>query len=269
MEPAGVQSTTAAESCDRLFTMLTTVRVLAEQGPIKVELARWDDRLVVVKRLLGTHPVLGQRLKREAEVVGKLRHDNIVPLLGAEDGALVYAYCPGVSLAEALERGALPFGRSLKIARDVLEALEYAHGRGVIHLDVKPGNILIKGERALLTDFGFAKDLALTAITAQEMALGTPNYMAPEQFQGVRTDPRSDLYAAAAVIYHMLTGAPPYGRQVLRFLAGDDRVPLDPLPERARELEPIVLRGLRREPEERFESARAMLEALEALPARA
>ena len=262
MMRAGVQFRTAADTCDRLFTMLTTVRVLAEQGPIKVELARWDDRLVVVKRLQGSHPVLGERLRREAEVVAKLQHANIVPLLGAEDGALVYAYCPGVSLAEALARGPLPLQRSLKIARDVLEALAYAHGEGIIHLDVKPGNILIKGERALLTDFGFAKDLALTAITGPQMALGTPNYMAPEQFQGVRTDVRSDLYATAAVLYHMLTGAPPYGRQVLRFLAGDDRVPLEPLPDRARELEDLVRRGLRREPEGRFPDARSMLEAL-------
>jgi len=269
MTPVEAQTGTVAESCDRLFTMLTTVRVLAEQGPIKVELARWRDRLVVVKRLQGHYPFLSQRLDREAAVVSKLEHDNIVPLLGIEEGALVYAYCPGVSLAEALERGPLPLPRSLKIARDVLEALDYAHRQGVIHLDVKPGNILIKGERALLTDFGFAKDLALTAITGQEMALGTPNYMAPEQFRGVRTDPRSDVYAAAAVMYHMLSGAPPYGRQVLRFLAGDDRVPLDPLPEGSRSLEEIVLRGLRRDPEARFETARAMLEALALAPTRA
>ncbi len=269
MTSVEAQPGTVAGSCDRLFTMLTTVRVLAEQGPIKVELARLDDRLVVVKRLQGNFPVLSQRLKREADVVGKLEHDNIVPLIGMEDGALVYAYCPGVSLAEALERGPLPLQRSLKIVRDVLRALDYAHGESVIHLDVKPANILIKGERALLTDFGFAKDLALTAITGQEMALGTPNYMAPEQFHGVRTDPRSDVYAVAAVMYHMLTGAPPYGRQVLRFLAGDDRVPLEPLPERSQALEGVVLRGLRRHPDERFESARAMLDALEFAPTQA
>jgi len=101
------------------------------------------------------------------------------------------------------------------------------------------------------------------------MALGTPNYMAPEQFRGVRTDPRSDVYAAAAVMYHMLSGAPPYGRQVLRFLAGDDRVPLDPLPEGSRSFEEIVLRGLRRDPGGRFETARAMLEALALAPTRA
>ena len=142
-----------------------TVRVLSEQGPIKVELARWHDRLVVVKRLKGAHPVFRQRLEREAAVVSKLEHENIVPLLGSVDGCLIYAYSPGVNLAEALELGALPVRRSLKIAHDVLSALAYAHSRGVIHLDVKPANILIKGERALLTDFGFAKDLGLTAIT--------------------------------------------------------------------------------------------------------
>ncbi len=269
MRRAEAQSRTRVGACDRLFTMLTTVRVLAEQGPIKVELARWRDRLVVVKRLQGSHPVLGERLRREAEVIAKLQHDNIVPLLGAEDGALVYAYCPGVSLAEALERGPLPLRRSLKIARDVLDALSYAHGEGIIHLDVKPGNILIKGERAMLTDFGFAKDLALTAITGQHMALGTPNYMAPEQFKGVRTDPRSDLYATAAVLYHMLSGAPPYGRQVLRFLAGDDRVPLDALPGSAGGLRDIVMQGLSRDPGDRFESASAMRDALSLVPSRA
>ncbi len=254
--------------CDRLFTMLTTVRVLSEQGPVRVELARWHDRLVVVKRLRGTHPVFGQRLEREAAVVGKLEHDNIVPLLTAEDGALVYAYCPGVSLAEALAHGALPVGRSLKIARDVLYALSYAHGEGVIHLDVKPGNILIKGERALLTDFGFAKDLALTAITGQDMMLGTPSYMAPEQFQGVRTDPRSDLYGVGAVLFHMLTGEPPFGRQVLRFLAGDDRVPLGGLPPSAAAFDGPIRTALRRDPEERFASAQAMLAALDRAPMR-
>lgn len=242
--------------------MLMTVRVLSEQGPIKVELARWHDRLVVVKRLKGAHPVFRQRLEREAAVVSKLEHANIVPLLGSVDGSLIYAYSPGVNLAEALEQGALPVRRSLKIAQDVLSALDYAHSRGVIHLDVKPANILIKGERALLTDFGFAKDLGLTAITAPDMMLGTPNYMAPEQFVGVRTDPRSDLYSTGAVLYHMLTGEPPYGRQVLRFLAGDDRVPLAPLPPQAGAYQDMMTCALQRDPDKRFGSAAAMLAAL-------
>jgi serine/threonine protein kinase len=243
--------------------MLMTVRVLSDHGPVRVELARWQDRLVVVKRLRGFNPTFSQRLEREAAVVGKLRHDNIVPLLDVQDGgSLVYAYCAGVSLEEALERGPLRPRRSVRIIVDVLAALAYAHAQGVIHLDVKPGNVLVKGESALLTDFGFAKDLGLTAITAQDMLLGTPSYMAPEQFQGVRTDHRSDLYAAGAVLYHMFTGDPPYGNQVVRFLAGDDRVPLEPLRGAAEPYQPVVLRALARDPDERYADAAEMRTAI-------
>lgn len=243
--------------------MLMTVRVLSDNGPVRVELARWEDKLVVVKRVRGSSPMFSQRLEREAAVVGRLRHDNIVPLLDVQEGgALVYAYCPGVSLHDALTRGPIRPRRAVRIVADVLTALSYAHGQGVIHLDVKPGNVLINGEKALLTDFGFAKDLGRTAITGQDMLLGTPNYMAPEQFQGVRTDNRSDLYATGAVLYHMLTGNPPYGNQVVRYLAGDDRVPLEPLPAKAEPCAPVVKRALSRHPEDRYASAGEMLDAV-------
>jgi serine/threonine protein kinase len=233
---------------------------------MRVELARWRGQLVVVKRLQGVSPVLAARLEREAEVVHKLDHPNIVPLLGSHEGALIYSYCPGVSVAEALEEGPLSLGRSLRVAHDVLAALDYAHSRGVIHLDVKPANILVKGERCLLTDFGFAKDLALTNITGEQTMLGTPSYMAPEQFQGTRTERRSDIYAVGAVLYHMLSGAPPFGGQVLRFLVGDPSIELTPLPSLPGGLHEVVHRALRRDPEERFPSAKAMLSALEPVP---
>ena len=111
----------------------------------------------------------------------------------------------------------------------ILSALIDAHQQGVIHCDLKPDNVLINGEETLITDFGFAKELRMAAITADETMLGTPSYMSPEQFRGVRTDPRSDLYAAGAVLYHMATGSPPYGTpsQAIRFLAGDERVPIE------------------------------------------
>lgn len=240
--------------------------MLSQHGLVRVELAKWDDRLVVVKRLAGFSPEATRRLEREADVVRKLDHENIVALLATLEGSLVYAYAPGMNLAQALERGPLPVTRALKVLRDVLRALEHAHALGVIHCDVKPSNVLIRGERALLTDFGFAKDLALTAITGDQQLLGTPNYMAPEQFQGVRTDCRSDLYAAGAVLYHMLTGAPPYGSQVLRFLTGDDRVQLEPLPAEAAWLTPVVTRALARDPTRRYQHASAMLDALLAVP---
>ncbi|CAN5733977.1 hypothetical protein BH23DEI1_BH23DEI1_06940 [soil metagenome] len=243
--------------------------MLSQRGFVRVELARWDDRLVVVKRLSGFSPEATRRLEREADVARKLDHENIVALLATMDGNLVYAYAPGMNLAQALERGPLPVTRSLKILRDILRALDHAHALGVIHCDVKPSNVLIRGERALLNDFGFAKDLALASITGDQQLLGTPNYMAPEQFLGVRTDYRSDLYAAGAVLHHMLTGAPPYGNQVLRYLTGDDSLVLEPLPREAAWLTPVIGRALMRDPEGRFSSAREMLDAVLAVPAAA
>ncbi len=225
---------------------------------MRVELARWQGKLVVVKQLQAASPVLANRLGREAAVVTHLEHENIVPLLAVQDTSLIYAYCPGVSLSEALQAGPLGTANSLRFIRDVLAALTYAHAQNVIHLDVKPSNILINGEKALLTDFGFAKDLALASITQQGMSLGTPNYMAPEQFTGERSDPRSDLYAVGAVLYHMLTGAPPFERDIFRFLTGDRTVKLEPLPEAAAPLGEFLGRALAYNPAERFESAAEM-----------
>jgi serine/threonine protein kinase len=244
--------------------MFTPVRVLSSGGPVRVELARWRGKLVVVKQLQGASPVLANRLGREAAVVTHLEHDHIVPLLAVQDTSLIYAYCPGITLSEALQEGPLSVTLSVRVTTDVLLALEYAHAKNVIHLDVKPSNILINGDKAMLTDFGFAKDLALAAITQQGMSLGTPNYMAPEQFVGERSDPRSDLYAVGAVLYHLLTGAPPYERDLFRFLTGDRSVALEPLPEGAAALQGVVTRALEYNPDRRFASASDMLRALRA-----
>ena len=242
--------------------MISTVRVLSSGGPMRVELARWRGKLVVVKHLQASSAVLANRLGREAAVVTHLEHENIVPLLAVQDTSLIYAYCPGVSLSEALANGPLGLAYSLRFVRDVLAALIYAHEQNVIHLDVKPSNIMINGEKALLTDFGFAKDLALSAITQQGTSLGTPNYMAPEQFTGQRSDPRSDLYAVGAVLYHMLTGAPPYERDIFRFLLGDKTVRLAPLPTAAAPLGAFVARALEYNPADRFQNAAEMRAAL-------
>jgi serine/threonine-protein kinase len=244
--------------------MLTSVRVLSENGPFRVEIARWHDQLVIVKRLRGDSEVLEDRLEREAQVIRKLRHKNIIPLLATEGSSLIYPYNEGVSLAEVLQRGrgVLPPRKAIRIISDILNALTYIHPHGVIHCDVKPANIILQGNRALLTDFGFAKDLALKVITLPGMFLGTPNYMPPEQFRGKRDDPRNDIYAAGAVLYHMLVGEPPYGNQVIRFLLGDDTLALTPLPESCRPLWEIVARALQFDPDARFQRAEVMLNAV-------
>ncbi len=244
------------------MAMFTPIRVLSDNGPMRVELARWQDKLVVVKELKGGSPSLANRLGREAAVVTFLEHDNIVPLLAVQDMSLIFSYCPGITLEGALDKGTLSLERSIKIATDVLHALAYAHKNDVIHCDVKPSNILINGEKALLTDFGFAKDLALAAITQQGVSLGTPNYMPPEQFAGERHDPRSDLYAVGAVLYHMVTGGPPYGKNVFRFLMNDPSVELEPLPSEAAPLEPLIKKALSHGPCERYSCAEEMLDAL-------
>lgn len=245
-------------------TVLSTIRVLSHNGPVRIELARWDGRLVVTKRVVGASAQLSSRLVREAEVAGRLKHDNIVPLLGVIDDALVYAYCPGINLAELIDESRLELGRILEIMDGVLAALSFAHAQGVIHLDVKPSNILIRGREALLTDFGFAKDLALANITSEHAMMGTPGYMAPEQFRGLRNDPRSDIYGAAAVLHHMLTGQPPYGADALRFLLGDESVRLAEPTGMAAPFAALLQRALKRDPEERFGSVDEFRESLQA-----
>jgi len=244
--------------------MLTSVRVLSENGPFRVEIARWRDRLVIVKRLRGGSEVLEVRLEREAQVIRKLRHRNIIPLLATEGTSLIYPYDEGISLAEVLQRGVLTPQQALLIISDILSALTYIHAHGVIHCDVKPANIILQDNRALLTDFGFAKDLALKVITQPGTFFGTPNYMPPEQFQGKRDDPRNDIYAAGAVLYHMLVGEPPYGNQVIRFLLGDDTLALEPLPESCRPLWEVVAKALQPDPDARFQRADTMLKAVKA-----
>lgn len=242
--------------------VLNTIRVLTHNGPVRIDLARWDGRLVVTKKVVGLSDETASRLAREAHVAGRLRHPNIVRLLAVHGDTLVYDYCPGVNLAELIDQVRLSLDRVQEIMTGILAALEFAHAQGVIHLDVKPSNILIRGNRAMLTDFGFAKDLALANITAEHSLLGTPGYMAPEQFRGVRHDPRSDIFAAAAVAYHMLGGQPPYGNDSLRFLVGDDSLHLKPLAGEVAPFAAILARALARDPEKRHQSVAAFADEL-------
>ncbi len=242
--------------------MRTPIRRLADHGAVHVDLIDWDGRLAVVKRLVRYNPTLERRLAREAVILQKLNHPNLLPILAVEDGAVVYPYAPGIDLDEVLDHGALRLRRVMLIASALLDALAHAHDRGVLHHDVKPSNVRLRGRDVKLVDFGFAKDLGLSAITDAGMVLGTPQYMAPEQFRGERDDPRSDLYGVAAVAYHALAGTPPYGRDALRMLAGDASITLEPVRGEGASLFPWLARGLSREPGRRYADARSMKAAL-------
>src|SRR3954463_6256572 len=161
------------------------------------------------------------RFIREAQTAAQLSHPNIVPIYSVDDkdgGALTYfvmAFIDGESLGVRLAReGAWPVDKTVRVLRDVADALAYAHARGVVHRDIKPDNILIDraSGRPLVTDFGIARAAAAdTRLTVTGVAVGTPAYMSPEQALGEREiDGRSDLYSLAVVGYHMLAGDPPF-----------------------------------------------------------
>jgi serine/threonine-protein kinase len=219
-----------------------------------------------------------ERFRREIQLAAQLQHPHIVPLLSAgEHEELLYYTMPfieGESLRVRVEReGALPVRDVVRILHDVVEALAYAHERGVIHRDIKPGNILTLGAHALVTDFGVAKALSAalphSGTTSAGMVVGSPAYMAPEQLAGdPSADHRVDLYAAGLLAYELLTGASPFtGTTPQETMAAQLTRTPEPLhqvrTDVPAELSAVIERALRKAPEQRHPTARAMLEELE------
>jgi serine/threonine-protein kinase len=178
----------------------------------------------------------------------------------------------GQTLGQLLaETGALTESQVLKIAIKLTSALEAAHGRGVLHRDVKPQNVLLDGEsEPFLTDFGLARELNDPGITSAGMFLGTPNYVSPEQASAHPLDERSDLYSFGVVLFEMATGRRPFeadsAAEVLH--AHRSTPPPDPrslAPDLSPGLSSIILRCLDKSPDDRFDSATQLRQALEAL----
>jgi predicted Ser/Thr protein kinase len=159
-----------------------------------------------------------ERFLRESRLAASLDHPSIVPIYdaGEQDGLLyiAMAYVEGTDLKTLLaEEDRLPLRRTLKILGQVASALDAAHARGLVHRDVKPANILVGPEdRAYLSDFGTAKELAASGMTRTGVFVGTIEYCAPEQIEGGEVDARTDVYALACVLYECLAGAPPFHR---------------------------------------------------------
>ena len=185
------------------------------------------DRTVAIKILpshVATHPQARQRFEREARAVSSLNHPHICTLydIGSENGVdfMVMEHIEGQTLADRLNKGALPLDQALKYGSEIADALDKAHRQGVVHRDLKPGNIMLTKSGAKLLDFGLAKLTAaetgvggLSALpteakplTQEGSILGTFQYMAPEQLEGKEADARTDIFAFGAVAYEMLTG---------------------------------------------------------------
>ena len=216
-----------------------------------------------------------ERFLREVTTTANLRHPHILPLFdsGEADELLFYVMplVEGESLRERLAREKqLPLDDAMRIAREVADALHYAHGYGVVHRDIKPGNILLENGHAVVADFGIAQavtEAGSEALTESGLGVGTPLYMSPEQGAGEEMDGRSDQYALGCVLYEMLAGEPPFtGRSAQAILA---RRLTDPVPSlrTVREsvpahVEEVINRALSKAPADRFVTARLFAEAL-------
>lgn len=181
------------------------------------------DRFVAIKILpehVAKREDLRQRFEREARAVASLNHPHLCVLydIGSQDGTeyMVMECLEGETLAARLAKGALPLDQALRFAVQIADALDCAHRAGVTHRDIKPNNIVLTRDGVKLLDFGLAKsgsakpgpsDATLTqALTAEGTVLGTPQYMAPEQFEGREADARCDIWAFGAVLYEIVTG---------------------------------------------------------------
>ncbi len=221
-----------------------------------------------------------RRFLLEARAAGRLNHPGIVTIYDADvdpatgDAYMAMEWVRGRSLARVLEEdGPLPAAEAVRIASAVAEALDHAHGRDVIHRDVKPANILLGDDGAVkVSDFGIAKFVA-ESHTLWGQVLGSPNYMSPEQVTGEPMDGRSDLFSLAAVVYEMVTGVPPFRGEsvasiVYKIAHVDPRPPSFQDPTLGPALGDVLLRALDKDPTHRFgtgaELARALRRALEA-----
>lgn len=248
-------------------------RRLARGGMAQVYLARDRslDRPVAVKELVpefAADPSFVERFRREAQAAANLSHPNVVGVYdwGTQDGTyfIVMEYVDGPSLSRVL-RSDGPFHprRAAEIAAEVAAGLGFAHSRGVVHRDVKPGNVLLtRSGQAKVTDFGIARALSSPDedLTQAGSVMGTATYFSPEQAQGLPVDPRSDLYSLGVVLYELVTGRPPFNGETPLAIAykhvQDEPAPpstlMTGLPPA---LEAIIMKLLSKRPEDRYASA--------------
>jgi serine/threonine protein kinase len=235
------------------------------------------DRTVAIKVLpehLSQQPQLRERFEREARTVSSLSHSNICPLydIGQQKDIdfLVMEYLEGETLAQRLVKGPLPLDQALRTAIEIAGALAHAHRHGVVHRDLKPGNIMLTKAGAKVLDFGLAKVQAPTAtpgltqptnmLTEEGVILGTLQYMAPEQLEGQEADIRTDIFAFGAVLYEMVTGKKAFeGKSRASMIAAimhTEPAPMTSLqPLSPPAFERMVQTCLAKDPEQRWQSA--------------
>jgi len=263
----------------------TIEKELGRGGMAIVYLARdvRHDRAVALKIMLPELAAsLGkERFLREIQIIAKLAHPNILPLYdsGQADGQLFYVmpFVSGESLRSLLERERqLPIEDAIRITREVVDGLAYAHAMGVVHRDIKPENILLQSGHAVVSDFGIARAVSASGgeqLTQTGMAIGSPAYMSPEQSAGDQPiDGRADIYSLGCVLYELLVGQTPFTGLTPQAMIARHTLEAVPLPHIVRQtiapdLEAVILRALAKSPADRFHTAADFGDALAAVAA--
>ncbi|MFJ1705351.1 protein kinase [Kitasatospora sp. NPDC088346] len=269
-------------------------RLLGQGGMASVHLAHDTvlDRLVAVKTLnieLGGQAAFKERFRREAQAVARLQHTNIVSVFdsgedvspeGVATPYIVMEYVEGLALRDVLndsiaQHGAMPTAQALKITAAVLSALEASHDQGLVHRDIKPGNVMVSTKGTVkVMDFGIARALqsGVTSMTQTGMVVGTPQYLSPEQALGKSVDARADLYSVGCMLFELLTGQLPFDGDTAFTIAYKHVQEPPPAPSSVNSSVPpavdaLVARALRKDPAHRFPTAEAMREEVERISA--
>jgi serine/threonine protein kinase len=213
-------------------------------------------------------PLFFDRFKREEEIGKKLDHPGVMKVYADDERSRIYMvmeWVDGRLLRQILiEQKKLPIDRAIRIALGICEALEYIHSKGVVHRDLKPENIMVDAnDHVKLIDFGIAGSVGMRRLTFAKLtqAMGTPDYISPEQVKSKRGDARSDIYALGVMLYEMLTGEVPF-HGPNAFAIMNDRLLNNPVPPRelnpeiSPQLQEIIYRAIERKPENRYASAR-------------
>jgi serine/threonine-protein kinase len=233
-------------------------------------------RIVALKVLtadLAGNRSFRQRFVREAQTAARLDHPNIVPVFDAgEAESLLYIamkYIDGVDLGHVLDaEERLSAQRTVDLLADIADALDVSHGAGLVHRDVKPGNVLVDNARSYLTDFGLTKRIASrTALTAAGRTVGTAAYLAPEQIRGQDVDARTDIYAFGCVLYECLTGDVPFTRDtdmavLWAHLEQDPEPASERVSDLPKDLDVVFAQALAKRKEDRFASCGELMKAV-------
>ncbi len=272
-----MNATVLLKSVDIDIPGYTILRPIGEGGMASVFLAvqkslEREVALKVMSPMLASNAEFASRFLIEGKITAKLQHPNLVTVydIGTHNGVYYLAaeYIPGGTLKERITEGGLTVAETLDVISDIAQGLDFAHQKGFVHRDVKPGNILYRNDgRVVLADFGIAKAMdGSNSSTVAGASIGTPDYMSPEQARGEPVDGRSDLYSLGTMFYEILVGNPPY-QAADPFTVALMHVthPIPVLPEPYEWLQPLIQGLMAKNPAERYNTGASFVEALHKL----